>query len=44
LIFNATPDGVKNHLPDFSQPIYVPHPDDGQLLWDVIRWTEVGAT
>lgn len=43
LIFNATPDGVKNHVPDADQPIYVPHTDEGGLRWDVVRWQEIGA-
>jgi hypothetical protein len=44
LIFNPTPTGDTNHVPDWSQPLYVPHPDDGgALLWDVVSWTEPGA-
>jgi hypothetical protein len=42
LIFSATPSGIKNHVPDFSQPIYVADPADGGLRWDIVRWTEVG--
>lgn len=43
LIFNATPAGVTNHIPDFSQPIYVPHGDDGGLRWNVVKWQELGT-
>jgi hypothetical protein len=44
LIFSATPSGVTNHVPDLSQPIYVPHSEDGGLRWDVLKWQEVGAS
>ena len=44
LIFNATPSGVTNHVPDFAQPIYVPHSEDGGLRWDVVKWQELGAS
>ena len=45
LIFNATPNGVKNHMPDLAQPIYVGHSDDSdKLLWDILRWQEIGAS
>jgi Tfp pilus assembly protein PilX len=44
LIFSATPSGVTNHVPDFSQPIYVPHTEDGGLRWDVVKWQELGAS
>ena len=44
LIFSATPAGVTNHVPDFSQPIYVPHSEDGGLRWDVVKWQELGAS
>jgi len=43
LIFNATPNGVKNHVPDLSQPIYIADPSDGGLQWDVVSWKEIGA-
>lgn len=43
LIFNPTPSTVTNHMPDLSQPIYVAHPDDGGLAWDLIRWQEIGS-
>lgn len=43
LIFSATPSGVTNHVPDFSQPIYVPHSDDGGLRWDIVKYQELGA-
>ncbi|MBW3598542.1 MAG: hypothetical protein KY475_14880 [Planctomycetes bacterium] len=32
--------GVTYHWHDWSQPLYVPHPDDAGLVWDLIRWTE----
>ena len=32
-------DGVVHHWPDWNQPIFVPHPDDGGLRWEVIEWT-----
>ena len=37
------PDSTKPsyHWPDWDQPIFVPHPDDGGLRWDVIRWETV---
>jgi hypothetical protein len=44
LIFSATPSGVTNHVPDFTQPIYVPHSEDGGLRWDVVKWQEIGAS
>jgi hypothetical protein len=44
LIFSATPSGVTNHVPDFSQPIYVPHSEDGGLRWDVVKWQELGGS
>lgn len=32
--------GVVHHWPDWSQPIFVPHPDDGGLRWEVIEWKD----
>lgn len=43
LIFSATPSGVTNYVPDFSQPIYVPHSEDGGLRWDVVKWQDLGS-
>lgn len=41
LIRFEPPDGeVTYHWPDRNTPIYVPHPNDGGLRWDVIRWAE----
>lgn len=31
---------VTNHWHDWSQPLFVAHPDDGGLRWDVIRWVD----
>jgi hypothetical protein len=42
LVFNPTPAGTTNYVPDVSQPIYVPHTDDGGLVWDLVRWEDVG--
>ncbi len=33
-------DGVVHHWPDWNQPIFVPHPDDGGLRWEVVEWTD----
>ena len=33
-------DGVIHHWPDWSQPLFVPHPDDGGLRWEVVEWKE----
>jgi hypothetical protein len=32
--------GVVHHWPDWNQPIFVPHPDDGGLRWEVIEWRD----
>lgn len=32
--------GVTYHWHDWSQPLFVAHPDDGGLRWDVIRWVD----
>jgi len=34
------PSGVVHHWHDWSQPIFVPHPDDGGLRWEVIAWKD----
>ena len=34
------PAGVKYHWHDWSQPLFVPHPDDGGLRWDLIDWRD----
>jgi len=31
---------VSYHWHDWSGPIFVPHPDDGGLRWDLIEWTD----
>ena len=31
---------VSYHWHDWSEPIFVPHPDDGGLRWDLIKWTD----
>ena len=32
--------GVTYHWHDWSQPLFVAHPDDGGLRWDVLRWVD----
>jgi hypothetical protein len=32
---------VTYHWPDWSQPIYLPHPNDGGLRWDLVQWKDV---
>ena len=34
------PENVKYHFHDWDQPVFVPHPDDEGLRWDLIRWTD----
>lgn len=34
------PNGVVHHWPDWDQPIFVPHPNDGGLRWEVIQWKD----
>ncbi|REJ66626.1 MAG: LamG domain-containing protein [Planctomycetota bacterium] len=31
---------VSYHWHNWNDPIFVPHPDDGGLRWDLIRWTD----
>ena len=32
--------GVVPHWPDWTQPIFIPHPSDGGLRWEVVTWQE----
>ena len=32
--------GVVHHWPDWNQPLFVPHPDDGGLRWEVVDWKD----
>ncbi len=32
---------VSYHWQDWSQPLFVPHPDDPGLRWDLLEWTDV---
>jgi hypothetical protein len=34
--------GVIHHWHDWTQPLFVPHPDDGGLRWEVIDWRDEG--
>jgi hypothetical protein len=34
------PDSPAYHWQDWDQPIYVPHPNDAGLVWDLIEWTD----
>jgi len=34
--------GVVHHWHDWTQPLFVPHPDDGGLRWEVIDWRDEG--
>jgi hypothetical protein len=34
------PRGVGYHWHDWSQPVYVPHPNDQALVWDLVEWTD----
>jgi hypothetical protein len=38
--FRPDATAVTYHWPGGSNPIFVPHPDDDGLLWDMLRWTE----
>jgi hypothetical protein len=33
------PAGATHCWPDWSQPLFLPHPDDGGLRWELVRWT-----
>jgi hypothetical protein len=37
---NSDAAGVVQHWPDWTQPIFVPHPSDGGLRWEVVTWQE----
>lgn len=41
-ILQIRPDttAVRDHWQDLSEPIYVPHPDDGGLRWDLVSWID----
>jgi len=34
--------GVVHHWHDWTEPLFVPHPDDGGLRWEVIDWRDEG--
>ena len=34
------PDAPSYHWQDWEQPIYVPHPNDEGLVWDLVEWTD----
>jgi hypothetical protein len=34
------PDGPVYHWQNWDQPVYVPHPNDEGLVWDLIEWTD----
>ncbi len=34
------PTNVRYHWHDWNQPLFIPHPDDEGLVWDLVRWRE----
>ncbi|MDY0167748.1 MAG: hypothetical protein RBS80_14465 [Thermoguttaceae bacterium] len=39
IVFAPNPRSIRYHYYSPDQPIYVPHPDDEGLRWNVVRWT-----
>ncbi len=41
-LITITPDAEapSYHWQDWDQPVYVPHPDDEGLVWDLVEWTD----
>ena len=40
ITFKPDPGPVTYHWKKTSDPIYVPHPDDSGLRWDLVEWTD----
>jgi hypothetical protein len=40
LSLKPDPAGVSYHWPDWSEPLFQAHPDDGGLRWDLIDWRD----
>jgi len=40
LTIEANSSPVSYHWHDWSKPVFVPHPDDGGLRWELIDWTD----
>ena len=40
IVVRPDPAGVSYHWLDWSQPLFVLHPDDGGLKWDLIEWQD----
>ena len=40
LTIKPDPKSPSYHWQDWSQPVYVPHPNDVGLVWDLLEWTD----
>ena len=40
IVFRPDPSGATYHWHDWTQPLFVAHPDDSGLRWDLIEWRD----